>query len=120
MKVVVTAQGRKADSEIDERFGRCGYLLFYDTDTGDFAAHENSKNLNAAQGAGIQTAAAVSRLGAEYVITGHCGPKAFAVLQSANIKVIVGVTGKADKAIAELTAGKLREVAQSDVDGHWK
>lgn len=119
MKAVVTSQGPNSDSEIDERFGRCRYLLFFDTATGECVAHENTQNLDAAQGAGIQTAAAVSRLGAEYAITGHCGPKAFDVLKAANIQVIIDAKGKANEVIELLKAGKLKPTAIADVSSHW-
>ena len=48
---------------------------------------DNTPNLNATQGAGIQAAESLARLGVETLITGHCGPKAFRVLSAAGIKV---------------------------------
>ena len=54
MKVIVTSQGQELNSPVDPRFGRAKYFLVVDTETGDFSAADNSQNLNAAQGAGIQ------------------------------------------------------------------
>ena len=48
---------------------------------------DNTPNLNATQGAGIQAAESVAWLGVETLITGHGGPKAFQVLSAAGIKV---------------------------------
>ena len=75
--------------------------------------------MNAAQGAGIQAAEAVSRLGAECLITGHCGPKAFRTLQAAGIRVYTGAAGTVGEAIAALQQGRLALAEAADVDGHW-
>ena len=81
MKVAVTSQGMDLASQVDPRFGRAKYFVLVDTDTGTFTAHDNRQNLNAAQGAGIQAGRNVVELGAEAVITGNVGPKAFTTLQ---------------------------------------
>jgi predicted Fe-Mo cluster-binding NifX family protein len=119
MKIVVTATGESLDSPVDQRFGRAAKFIMFDTDTGEHQAVDNSQNLNAAQGAGIQAAENVSRLDAQYVITGHCGPKAFRTLQAAGIKVIVGAEGTVAEAIEKFKSGELTPTQSSDVDGHW-
>ncbi len=119
MKIVITAQQDTPDAQVDPRFGRAQFFMLYDTDTKEFAAHNNEQNLNAAQGAGIQAAQNVARLGAEAVITGHVGPKAFSTLKAAGIKIYVGVTGNIQSAIDDYCAGKFKEVNQPDVAGHW-
>ena len=63
MKVVVTSQGTNLDSAVDPRFGRAKYFVLVDTETVQTTAHDNTQNLNAPQGAGIQAAQAVFRLG---------------------------------------------------------
>ncbi len=119
MKIVITAQERFLQTLIDPRFGRAPYFVLYDIETDNFTTHSNEQNLNAAQGAGIQAAQNVARLGAEAVITGHVGPKAFATLQAAGIKIYVGVSGKVTEAIDKYRSGILEEVDQPDVAGHW-
>ncbi len=119
MKVVVTAQGTHLESLVDPRFGRAGYFLLVDTDTLEATAHDNTQNLNLPQGAGIQAAQAVARLGAEAVVTGHVGPKAFATLQAANLAVYTGAVGSVREAIQELTSGRLSPAERPDVEGHW-
>lgn len=119
MIIVVSASGRTLDAKVDPRFGRAAFFIATDSDTGSFEAHENSQNLNAAQGAGIQAAETVSRLGAEVVITGHCGPKAFRTLSAAGIKVVVGAQGSVSEAIEAFKSGALVPTDAPNVEGHW-
>lgn len=119
MKIAVTSSGRTLEAPVDLRFGRAAYFILADTETGAFEAHDNAQNLNAAQGAGIQAASTVSRLGAEVVITGHCGPKAFRTLRAAGVQVVVGAEGTVASAIEDFKAGKLKPTESSDVEGHW-
>ena len=77
MKIAVTSLGESLDSPIDQRFGRARFFVLYDLESGEWTVHDNTQNLEAAQGAGIQAAQHVVNLGVEAVITGHCGPKAF-------------------------------------------
>lgn len=119
MQIVVTSQGPNLNSPVDPRFGRARHFLLVDTGSGAFTAHDNTQNLNAPQGAGIQAAQAVARLGAAAVLTGHVGPKAFAVLKAANIAVYTGASGSVRDAVAAFQAGKLQAAQAADVEGHW-
>ena len=119
MKVVVTAQGSNLDSPVDPRFGRARYFLLIDTDTGQFTAHDNVQNLNAPQGAGIQAAQTVAQLGAEAVLTGNVGPKAFATLQAGQIAIHPGATGTVRQALEEWRSGRIPPAAKANVEGHW-
>ena len=119
MKVAVTSQGKDLSSQVDPRFGRAKYFIVVDTDSGEFTAHDNSQNLNAAQGAGIQAGQNVVSLGAEAVIPGNAGPTAFKTLQAGNLKVYIGATGTVADAIEQLKSGKLQEASQANVEGHW-
>lgn len=117
MKVIVTALGAGMESPVDPHFGRAKYFVLVDTETGDHATHDNAQNLNAIHGAGIQAAQCVARLGAEAVVTGHVGPKAFATLQAAGIAIYEGASGTVADAIRSLRAGQLQQAAQADVEG---
>ena len=119
MKVVVTAQGRDLDSPVDPRFGRARYFLLIDTETGQFTAHDNMQNLNAPQGAGIQAAQMVVQLGAEAVLTGNVGPKAFTTFEAGQVAVHAGATGTVREALEELRSGRLQPAAMATVEGHW-
>jgi predicted Fe-Mo cluster-binding NifX family protein len=119
MRVAITSQGKELSSELDPRFGRAKYFIVIDTDSGEFTAHDNSQNLNAAQGAGIQAGQNVIDLGVEAVITGNVGPKAFRTLQAGNVKIYIAATGPVANVIEQLKVGKLQEAKQANVEGHW-
>lgn len=119
MKILVTAKGKQTSDEVDPRFGRARFFILVDTETNEVTVHDNSQNLNAAQGAGIQAAQGVVQLGAEAVVTGNVGPKAFRVLNTAGIKVYLCPQTTVDEAIRKFKAGELKEVSSANVEGHW-
>ena len=119
MKIAVTSQGAEMDSPVDPRFGRARHFVLVDTDTGEFTIHDNAQNLNAPQGAGIQAAEAVARLGAQAVLTGNVGPKAFEALRAGNVTMYTGVSGSVRQAVEEFKAGQLQSAAKANVQGHW-
>lgn len=119
MKIAVTSQGETLDAALDMRFGRAKNFIVFDSEAKTFAVVPNTQNLNAAQGAGIQAATTVAGAGAEAVITGHCGPKAFRVLEAAEIKVYTAAEGSVSEVLKAFEDGKLTLLASADVDGHW-
>lgn len=119
MRVAIAAMGTDLASRMDPRFGRAKYFMVVDTATRAAVAHDNAQNLNAAQGAGIQAAETVVRLGAEAVVAGSVGPKAFRVLRAAGIKVFLSPAGTVQEALSALEAGTLTEASAANVDGHW-
>jgi len=119
MKIAVTAQGKEISSEIDLRFGRAKWLIVINTETDDFQTHDNVVNLNAVQGAGIQTGQNIANLGVEAVITGNVGPNAFKTLNAAKVKIFLAERQTVQEAIDLFKAGKLKEVGQANVEGHW-
>ena len=119
MKVAVSASGNDLASRVDPRFGRAKYFLIVDAESYAVETVDNAQNLNAAQGAGIQAAETVSRYGAQAVLTGHCGPKAFRALSAAGIKVYTGLEGTVKEALDRFKAGELKEASKADVTGHW-
>ncbi|NLS94358.1 MAG: dinitrogenase iron-molybdenum cofactor biosynthesis protein [Planctomycetaceae bacterium] len=119
MKVAVTAQGADLDSPVDPRFGRAKYFLLVDTDSGEFTAHDNVQNLNALQGAGIQAAQAVVNLGAQAVLTGNVGPKAFTTLQAGQVAIYPHASGTVRQAVEQWRSGNLQPAAKANVEGHW-
>jgi len=93
MKIAVTSTGKELTSEMDPRFGRAAYFLIVDPETMEFETVENSQNINLPQGAGIQAGQTIADKKVDTLVTGNCGPKAFRILQAANIKVITKWTG---------------------------
>lgn len=119
-RVVVTAAGEREDSPVDPRFGRAPRLLLVDVASGRVErAVANDEGVAAVQGAGIRAAEAVAALGAEALLTGHCGPKAFRALQAAGVKVFTGAAGTVAEAVAALREGRLTPADEADVAGHW-
>lgn len=119
MKVVVSSKGKTLDSEVDARFGRAACFLLVDPNSMSFEVVENNQNLNAAQGAGIQAAKTVVDNGADTVLTGNCGPKAYAVLQQAGVSVITGASGQVREALEKYKEGMLSPAEGPNVNGHW-
>ncbi len=119
MKIAVTSVENTVSGKVDPRFGRAKFFFLVDSDTGETSVHDNVQNLNAAQGAGIQSAETVAKLGAGAVITGNAGPKAFRTLNAAGIKVYLCKDGTVAEAIRLLKEGKLQEATSANVEGHW-
>lgn len=119
MKIAVTSLGESLESPVDQRFGRTRFFVLYDLETGEWSAHDNKQNLQAAQGAGIQAAQHVVDLGAEAVITGHCGPKAFVTLSAADIAIYQEASGSVQDALDAYGAGSLKKASQADVDSGY-
>jgi predicted Fe-Mo cluster-binding NifX family protein len=120
VRVAVTSSGRDIESEVDPRFGRARAFVLVDTESGDTTFVENTGGAGAVQGAGVQAAETVARLGAECLVTGHCGPKAFRTLQAAGIAVYTGASGTVATALEQLESGSLERAAGPDVGGHWE
>lgn len=119
MKIAITTTGKDLNSPFESRFGRAPGFIIYDVETKLFEAVDNSMNLNAAQGAGIQAAMNVTKAGAKALISGHCGPKAFTVLKQAGVEIFNTSAATVMEAVSQYLDGKLTAMDSSDVDGHW-
>lgn len=119
MKIAITTEGSELSSPVDARFGRARYFVVCDTDGGDIEVIDNEQNLNAAQGAGIQSAKHVVDAGVQAVITGNVGPKAFASLQAAGVAVHVGASGTAAEALEAFNRGELGQADSANVESRW-
>lgn len=119
MKIAFTTNGNDLNALLDNRFGRAVRFLIYDTDSQSFSLIDNQQNLNAAQGAGVQSAETIARQGVQVLISGQCGPKAYRVLSSAGIKIYTAGVMKIAEALAQYQAGQLLELKSEDVAGHW-
>ncbi|MBW2182049.1 MAG: NifB/NifX family molybdenum-iron cluster-binding protein [Deltaproteobacteria bacterium] len=119
MKIAVTSTGKELTSEMDPRFGRAAYFLIVDPETMEFETVENSQNINLPQGAGIQAGQTIADKKVDTLVTGNCGPKAFRILQAANIKVITGISGRVIDAVEKFKNGELKQTDQANVEGHW-
>jgi predicted Fe-Mo cluster-binding NifX family protein len=120
MKIAVTSTGPELSSEVDPRFGRSRWFIVTDPEKGEFDVIDNSAGVSAGSGAGVQAAERVARAGAEYLLTGHCGPNAFRALSQAGVKVVTGVDGTVREAIDRLQAGVYETAAGADVEAHHR
>ena len=118
-KIAFSAQGKDVKSLLDPRFGRCSGLVLVDLTTMESQWIPNEQNLRAAQGAGIQTAQNIIAAGAQALISGHCGPKAFQVLEAANIPIFLSETLPIEQIVSLFKADKLTRLSSPDVEGHW-
>jgi predicted Fe-Mo cluster-binding NifX family protein len=118
MRIAVSAQAASASANLDPHFGRCATLVLYESDRQAYTMMDNSGSAQAAQGAGIQTAQAVINAGAEVVVTGSCGPKAFATLQAAGVRVLLATGGTVAEAVSACLAGTLNELSAPNSRGH--
>ncbi len=118
MKICITSTKNTVDSEIDPRFGRCQYFIFYDDKTDKSEVVEN-RAADAAHGAGIQASRLVIDRNPDAVITGNIGPNASSVLMNAGIKVYSSIGKTVREAIASYKQGKLKELSGPNVEEHF-
>ncbi|HPH03351.1 MAG TPA: NifB/NifX family molybdenum-iron cluster-binding protein [Spirochaetota bacterium] len=119
MKIAISARSASLESNFDTRFGRAPLFVIYDTDSKEVSSCNNTQNLQAAQGAGIQTAQNVANAGAQAVVSGHCGPKAFTVLTAAGVTVYQAKAATVQDVIRQFENGELVAMNSADVEGHW-
>ncbi|MEJ2076792.1 MAG: NifB/NifX family molybdenum-iron cluster-binding protein [Acidobacteriota bacterium] len=103
-RIAVTSEGPNLESRVDLRFGRARYLIIVDAESGEYKVLDNSRNLNTAQGAGIQTASLVVDEKVEAVVSGHIGPRALEALRIARIQVFPSVSGTVAGVLQQLRA----------------
>ena len=119
MKIAFSTHGESLNAPLDQRFGRAPRFLIFDDESGSLKAIENTQNLNAAQGAGIQSALTLCEQKVDCVITGHCGPKAFQVLDAANIRIYPCKAETITDAYDQLKADELTAAESANAEAHW-
>ncbi len=119
LKIAFSTSGVTLDAPLDPRFGRAPRFLLYSMESGSFEIIDNAQNLSAAQGAGIQAAETLLRAGADALVTGHCGPKAFRVLSAAGVAVYNTTAATVHEALTAYKAGELQPADEANAEGHW-
>jgi predicted Fe-Mo cluster-binding NifX family protein len=119
MKIAITAKGTQLTDAVDPRFGRAPYILIVDLESMAYEALDNSVNVNAFRGAGINAATMVADKGVQVLLTGYCGPKAFTVVNAAGIKVVADITGTVAEAIDTFKNEPVQYSEGANVEGHW-
>lgn len=119
MKIAFTTSGSDLNAPLDGRFGRATRFLIFDLANDRWELIDNTQNLNAVQGAGIQAAETVARAGVAAVVTGNCGPKAFRVLSAAGVGIFTTDAATVGEALAKYRSGTLPAAGGANVQGHW-
>ncbi|VGO19954.1 NifB/NifX family molybdenum-iron cluster-binding protein [Pontiella sulfatireligans] len=119
MKIAISTAGINLDAPVDSRFGRAPKFIVYNSDFDTFHVEKNEQNLNAAQGAGIQSALHLCDEKVDCVITGNCGPKAFETLRAAKIDICTCAACTVADAIEKYKHGELVSISKPNVQGHW-
>lgn len=88
MKVAITSTGNNLESKLDQRFGRCSFFVFYDTQTKGIEFIPNP-NKDAANGAGPASVQIVASREVQKIISGEFGMKIKSLLDSLKIQMIV-------------------------------
>lgn len=92
-KIAISCESPSLDAPIDPRFGRAAGFLLVDSDTLSFEYLDNGSAQVMAQGAGIQAAEQLVRAGAQALLTGYVGPKAYQALTAAGIRIGQNLSG---------------------------
>jgi predicted Fe-Mo cluster-binding NifX family protein len=92
-KVAVSSEGPTLDDRVDPRFGRAAGFVVVDIETMAVEYVDNGTSQAMAQGAGIQAAENVANAGAQVLLTGFVGPKAFTALSAAKVGIGQDVDG---------------------------
>lgn len=99
MRVAITSSGNSLDSKLDQRFGRCGFFVIYDTETEALEFFPNP-NKDAENGAGPASVQLVASRKVSKIISGEFGFKVKSLLDSLKIQMIV--LKEPDKSIREI------------------
>ena len=109
MKLAISSQDGKFDTELSARFARCDFFVFIDTKTRDWEAKPNPAAA-ARGGAGAQVAQFLSNNSVDATITGRYGPTAFSALNVAGIQAFVADSGTPEELLDKFLANELEQV----------
>lgn len=120
MRIAIASSGGTPNSNVDSRFGRAPFFAVYETEAQEWTFISNSQNLQAPQGAGIQSAQQVAETGANALICGNVGPKAMSALRAAGIRVFqASEQANLNDTIKQFLGDGLDEMSEPNVPGHW-
>jgi predicted Fe-Mo cluster-binding NifX family protein len=111
MKIAITADEPKFETQLEPRFGRCVYFVIVDSETHDWESLNNPA-AEAMGGAGPQAAQFLSDQGVSTVISGDFGPKAFTALQAADIHMFRSEVNKIESIYKKFQNRELDKVSE--------
>ncbi|MDR3586932.1 MAG: NifB/NifX family molybdenum-iron cluster-binding protein [Desulfosporosinus sp.] len=86
MRIAISTGGRDLEQFVDDRFGRCPFFLFCDSENPQGTAeYKDNPALSGTGGAGIAAAEFMANEKVEVLITGSLGPNALRVIEAGNI-----------------------------------
>lgn len=114
-KIAISSEGPTLEDWVDPRFGRAGGFVVVELPERKLEYIDNGASQMMAMGAGIETAERMAAAGVEVVLSGYVGPKAFAALSAAGIKICQDVEGlTVGEAIDNYVAGKYPFASESN------
>ncbi len=99
MRIAAAVEGKELSDMIAPHMGAASHILIMDTESVSFEVKENRIDPSLAQGSGLQTCRNLIEFGADLLITGACGPRAFRKLEALGIRVLAGAEGAAGNSI---------------------
>lgn len=112
MKIAISAEGKKIDSLIDLRFGRCEYFQIHDITTGEVKIIEN-EGKKVGGGAGIAAAKQLVNENIDLIVTGNLGPNAFEIIEKAQVKAYKCECVSINNALEKLQNKELIEITMA-------
>lgn len=112
MILFISAQESNPQSPVNERFGRCEWLMKFDTETGAWEAFENP-GVTRSGGAGVAAAQFVIDHKADVVISGAFGPNASGAFRAGKVtmKLFNGQAATVEQAAQLCQEDKLESFA---------
>ncbi|ROL61508.1 diguanylate cyclase [Bacteroidetes/Chlorobi group bacterium ChocPot_Mid] len=112
MKLFITVSGDSKTDTIDSGFGRCPYILIYETENDSFKFISNPHQDSQAS-VGASVASMAVEMNVEAVISANPGPKAFNILKDANIKIFQATANtKIKRVIAAFEKNELNQLEE--------
>jgi predicted Fe-Mo cluster-binding NifX family protein len=109
--ISVLGEGEGLLAFLDGRFGRAFAFLIVDSESNEVIATIENRAANAAQGAGTAAANLIKSAGADAVISGRFGPKAFEALKALHIEPWIAPFGiNAGEALKLFREGRLEKM----------
>ena len=87
MKIVITSTGDSIENNLDIRFGRCAYFMFYDTESKECELAPNV-NRDLDEKAGFEAVHFIKSKGVEKAVSGVFGIKIKSLMIDAGIQMI--------------------------------
>jgi predicted Fe-Mo cluster-binding NifX family protein len=110
MVLIISSQGQELSSPIERRFGRCPWLIKFDTETKNIEVFANP-GMRQSGGAGVAAAQFVIDQNADAVVSGDFGPNAARAFQAGDIKMYLfnGNVSSIQDVVDDFLEGKLTE-----------